>query len=105
MLGEKAIGSLERMLPQTCDPLQQNLTTLRNRFQLIDKYLQKESARHKEAVEGKAANQSGAKDKIADPEISITKIQLETAEAYFAGTFLNSSPIFPAVAPKQFEEV
>lgn len=104
MITEKSITLLESMLPETCDPLEQNLTTLRNRFQLIDKYLQKESATHKEATEGKLANQNGQKDKFADPEIAITKIQQETAEAYFAGTFLNSSPIFPAVAPKQFEE-
>ena len=105
MFNTTNIKNLSRVLTDTVNPLKSSVTDRRTRFQDVDKYLEMESSRNREAVSGQLANRQGDKRKIADPEMPVALVQHETGLAYFAGTFLNTHPIFPATAGRQHEDV
>lgn len=75
-----------------------------SRFKLVDAYIEKASAKHKEATVGKAVNELGDKTKTRDLEIPICFIQHDTAVASMAATFLGGEPIFAATASREHED-
>lgn len=98
------ITELEKILSQKVKANDPDRANMHARFRNTDLYLQKESDLTRESVDGQNANKSGNKNVVADAEVPITFIQKETALAFFAGQFLSSHPIFPAVSSRANEE-
>lgn len=103
MISNEAIEELQRYLRPMMDnfsPMKQ----LRDRYELIDKYVAKESMRHADALQGKQVNRAGNKTVHQDIEIPLCHIYAETAKAFYASIFLSGFPIFGTVASRKNED-
>lgn len=103
-LGMNTIKMFTSLLPTLVQSNKETSTGLQSRMDLIDAYIEKDSARDDKAVKGKIVNELGDKTKMGATEIAICKIQLETFHAYLTGMFLTGSPIFAAVSDKELED-
>jgi len=104
MLSKDSIRALEGYLP----PLVDNnslLKSLRDRYELIDKYISKESALDKDSIQGQITAERGDKRKHRSIEVALCHTYHETALAYYASIFLSGYPIFGVVAERDKEDV
>ena len=102
-LSKKSIANLESLRKGYTD-LFTNRLILRSRFELIDKYVERELDTTAAGTKAKIANQAGQRDKIGNQEIPLCFAQMDTAHAYLTGVFCTGYPIFAAVSPRQFED-
>lgn len=79
-----------------------NRTELRNRFEMVDKYISREGDYTKEGRTAKTLVQNGRKDLTRNIEVPITFTKLDAEVSYQVGVFLTGFPIFGAVANDQY---
>lgn len=103
-LTKKVAEAVEPLLNQELKLAIDEKSSQEDRFNLIDAYMEKESAKHQAFVAGKQVNRSGDKTKTRDLEIPICFIQHDTALSSMVSTFLGGEPIFAATAGRQHED-
>lgn len=103
MLGVQSIKSLQNILNKLAPQISTESRDV-TRFQTTDKYLQKETDRTTETLEGEHAMALGNKKVIRNVEVPVTFIYKDTAQAFMTATFLTGYPIFASVAPRDKEE-
>lgn len=74
------------------------------RFELVDKYLQKTGDYSTTSQKAELINQLGLKDRIRNIEVPIAFIYKEAAHAFLTATFLTGHPIFAAVSRRDQEQ-
>lgn len=102
-----------RLSPKTIDKFQQlncNLDgisrqQLRNRFELIDKYIAREGDSTSESVSLNRLTKGGRKSLLRNIEVPICYTKLDTEHAYQTSVFLTGFPIFGAVSDKKKADV
>lgn len=99
-LKQKDYENLQNTIGPFAAAAKRQMDNVFTRYQLVDSYLEKESDRTSETLQGEIANRMGNK-KIANCEIPVVMIKQQTALAYLAGTFLSGFPIFAAVTKKR----
>lgn len=76
----------------------------RERWELIDRYMQRSVDTSAEGAAGKAAAAAGRRDKHRNLELPIVLQQVETAHADLVGTFLTGYPVFAFVGAANSEQ-
>lgn len=77
-------------------PAQQS--SVRSRFELVDRYIQRTQARMQEDAEGRAIARLGDRTKIRNYEVPLILEHLDTMHARLVGIFCTGQPMFPAIA-------
>ena len=76
----------------------------RERWEMIDRYMQRSVDTSAEGAAGKAAATAGRRDKHRNLELPIVLQQVETAHADLVGTFLTGYPVFAFVGAANSEQ-
>lgn len=102
-LSSEAIDNLSELLPRYT---QYNINgRLRDRFQLVDRYIQRSMDTEVNAVAARVAARAGDRTKLQNMELPICMQQLGTAHSRLVGTFLTGYPIFSMVATHELQDV
>lgn len=102
-LSAEALKQLQELLPRYT---QYNINgRLRDRFQLVDRYIQRSMDTEANAVAARIAARSGDRTKLQNMELPICMQQLDTAHSRLVGTFLTGYPIFSMVATHELQDV
>lgn len=79
---------------------------LRQRFLMVDEYIQRECAKSATDAKGKFANRYlGDRSKLQNFEVPVIQPKLESAAAFYSSTFLTGYPIISAVATQEYVDV
>lgn len=78
---------------------------LRNRFERIDRAIQREADRTQRKLESVAAMNRGDMSKIPDIELPLAFIQFDSALAWLSSIFATGIPMFRSVSNPQLEKV